>query len=74
MTITENDISSVMNDAISFLESAGIPVTPTNQYNMLGAWLDSFQGRMDIHALKMIATTSIAMMRLSHHVNPSLLV
>jgi hypothetical protein len=68
MSVHEDLVSEVMNDAISFLESAEIPVTPKTHHDMLHAWYESFEGRRDDHAYKMREVIHIAMTRLILHI------
>lgn len=59
----------VMNDAVSFLEMAQIPVTPDTQYTMLATWSDSFSGRQDDYAYEMSTALCLAMIRLAPHLS-----
>lgn len=59
----------VVNAAVSFLESADIPVTPDTQYTMLAVWSDSFSGRQDDYAYEMSTALCLAMIRLAPHLS-----
>lgn len=58
-------IDQALNAAVSFLESASIPVTPDTQFTMLAAWSDSLAGRQDDFAYEFSTTLCLAMIRLA---------
>lgn len=68
MNLHPDNVSKVMNTAVTHLMEAGIPVTPYTHYARLSSWLDELEGLNHPDAIECRVLITIAML----HVNDTL--